>query len=162
MLRYVQMQIIGKKPCDGDLKTQGDPTEREKLTGLRITSQRRLLLDLLLHAEGHLDADELYRRARATEPHLSLSTVYRTLKLFKELGLVEERHFTEEHHHYEVKPSAEHYHFICLGCGQVIEFESPKIKKMAEGIGAEKGFNITSTEVHIEGYCSSCRKVQKS
>jgi len=156
------MRIISNKPCDGDLKTHSNPTGRGKLLGLRITSQRRLLLDLLLHTEGHLDADDLYRRAKDKEPHLSLSTVYRTLKLFKELGLVEERHFTEEHHHYEVKPSAEHYHFICLGCGQVIEFESPKIKKMADDIGTEKGFNITSTEVHIEGYCSSCRKVQKS
>lgn len=158
----MEMQIIRNKPGDGDPKIQGNHIEREKLIGTRITSQRRLLLDLLLHAEGHLDADELYRRARAREPHLSLSTVYRTLKLFKELGLVEERHFIEEHHHYEVKPSAEHYHLICLGCGQVIEFESPKIKKTTEDIGAKKGFNITSTEVHIEGYCSSCRKAQKS
>jgi len=67
--------------------------ETQDLKGQRVTSQRRLLLDLIRQSEGHLDADELYRLAKEREPRISLSTVYRTLRLFKELGLVEERHF---------------------------------------------------------------------
>ncbi|MCK4722357.1 MAG: transcriptional repressor, partial [Dehalococcoidia bacterium] len=102
----------------------------QELKGQRITSQRRLLLDLLRQSEGHLDADELYRRAKEQEPRLSLSTVYRSLRLFKELGLIEERHFIEEHHHYEARSETEHHHVVCRGCGKVIEFECPFASKM--------------------------------
>lgn len=83
------------------------------LPGKRATSQRKILLDLIQRANGHVDADELYRRAREQEHAISLSTVYRNLKLFKDLGLVEERHFDEEHHHYESKDVAEHHHLLC-------------------------------------------------
>lgn len=132
----------------------------QELKGQRITSQRRLLLDLLLQSEGHLDADELYRLAKDREPRISLSTVYRSLRLFKELGLVEERRFAEEHHHYEAKGKAEHYHLICLGCGKVIEFEHPLTAKMKEDVSRQSGFEIVGTEVYMEGYCERCRKAR--
>ena len=80
--------------------------ELKSLDGKRVTGQRRLLLNLIQEAEGHLDADELYRQAKEREPKISLATVYRTLRLFKDLGLIEERHFVEEHHHYEAKASS--------------------------------------------------------
>jgi len=73
------------------------------VAGMRVTNQRALLLELIRQGKGHLDADELYRRAREKQPRLSLSTVYRTLQLLKKLGLVEELHFDENHHHYEVR-----------------------------------------------------------
>lgn len=154
------MEIISNKLSTGH-GMQSVILEKGKFTGRRITSQRRLLLDILNNAEGHLDADELYRRAKICEPHISLSTVYRTLKLFKELGMVQERHFTEEHHHYEVKPTAEHYHLICLGCGMVTEFESPQIRKIAGVIGGGKGFEVTGSEMYVEGYCPNCRKLKR-
>src|SRR3990172_9839986 len=106
----------------------------------RSTAQRRLLLELIRQAGGHMDADELYRRARKQEPSISLSTVYRNLKLFKILGLVEERHFAEEHHHYEAKAATEHYHLVCLGCGEVIEFQSPLTEQMKQEIAREEKF----------------------
>lgn len=127
------------------------------LKGQRITNQRRLLLDLLHRSEGHLDADELYRLAKEKEARLSLSTVYRTLRLFKELGLIEERHFAEEHHHYEAKGEAEHHHLVCLGCGKVIDFESPLTRKMREDVSKQTGFEILDAEVHMEGYCGRCQ-----
>ncbi len=130
----------------------------EKLKGQRVTSQRRLLLDILRRSEGHLDADELYRLAKEREPRLSLSTVYRALSLFKELGLVEERHFAEEHHHYEVKREREHHHLICLGCGKVIEFEYPLTKRMKEDVSRQCGFEILNASVSLEGYCERCRE----
>jgi Fe2+ or Zn2+ uptake regulation protein len=119
-----------------------------------------LLLDLLRHSEGHLDAEELYRLAKEREPHISLSTVYRTLNLFKELGLVEERHFAEEHHHYEVKRKREHYHLVCLGCGKVVEFQSPLTKRMKEDVSRQSGFEILNASVSLEGYCERCRQEQ--
>ncbi|MFC1944409.1 Fur family transcriptional regulator [Chloroflexota bacterium] len=126
------------------------------LPGLRVTSQRRLLLELITQAQGHLDADELYRRAKEVEPGISLSTVYRNLRLFKKMRLVEERHLTQEHHHYEAKAGTEHHHLVCLGCGRVIEFESRLIGLMKSQVGKKEGFEITGTEVQLIGYCPQC------
>jgi Fe2+ or Zn2+ uptake regulation protein len=90
-------------------------------------------------------------------PRLSLSTVYRSLRLFKRLGLVDEHHLGEEHHHYELKGAAEHYHLLCLGCGKVIEFQCPVAERLKEDVGREHGFKVTGVEVNLEGYCSECR-----
>jgi Fe2+ or Zn2+ uptake regulation protein len=128
------------------------------LAGWRKTSQRKLLLELVHQARGHLDADELYRRAKEKEARISLSTVYRNLQLFKKLRLIEERHFAEEHHHYEAKSSTEHYHLVCLSCGRVIEFKTPLIQQMKRKVEKDNLFLITSTEINMEGYCSSCRE----
>ncbi len=130
----------------------------QELSGQRVTSQRRLLLDLLRHSEGHLDADELYRLAKEREPRISLSTVYRALSLFKELGLVEERHFAEEHHHYEVKRKREHHHLVCVGCGKVVEFEYPLTERMKKDVSRQTGFEVLGGEVYLEGYCDRCRQ----
>jgi Fur family ferric uptake transcriptional regulator len=129
--------------------------------GLRNTSQRALILDVIHEGQGHLDADEVYRRARKKQPRLSLSTVYRTLQTLKRLGLVEEVHLDEAHHHYEIKSSTEHHHLVCLGCGKVVEFECSMSQKMKEEVSREKGFKVINTEVRMTGYCPSCRQDNK-
>jgi len=131
------------------------------VTGLRVTSQRALILEIIRHGQGHLDADGIYRQARGKQPRLSLSTVYRTLQVLKKLGLVEELHFDETHHHYEVKPSSEHHHLVCLGCGKVVELEYPLSPKMKKNIAREKGFEVTGVEIRMTGYCSRCRQNKK-
>ena len=131
------------------------------VAGKRVTNQRALIMEIIRQGEGHLDADEIYRRARERVPRLSLSTVYRTLQMLKKLDLVEELHFDEEHHHYEVKPSAEHHHLICLGCGRVIEFNRPLSRYIKRNIPEAKGFDIAETEVRMSGYCSKCRRSRK-
>ena len=135
--------------------------ERGNLVGQRITYQRALLLDLLKESAGHLDADELYDRARQRVPRLSLSTVYRNLQLFKKLGLVDEHHLGEEHHHYEARGTAEHCHLVCLGCGKVVELLCPVTEQMREDIGKEHDFEIARTELHLEGYCRMCRETKR-
>ena len=139
-------------------KTKSLESNRKTLsvTGMRATSQRALIMEIIRHA--HLDADEIYRQARIRQPRLSLSTVYRTLRMLKELGLVEELHFDEAHHHYEVKPSSEHHHLVCLGCGKVVEFKCPLSPKMKEDIARENGFEVTGVEIRMTGYCSKCRQ----
>lgn len=134
-------------------------TIRKKLagSGQRVTSQRLLLLDLIQKQKEHLDADDLYRRARELNPRLSLSTVYRTLRLFKELGLIEELHFQTEHHHYEQRPSREHHHLVCLRCGRIEEFESPHIRGLRQEISRKHRFAITVSEINFTGYCADCR-----
>jgi len=127
------------------------------VAGLRVTNQRALILEIIRHGQGHLDADEVYRRARERQAQFSLSTVYRTLRLFRKLGLVEEVHFDEAHHHYEVKPPAEHHHLVCLGCGQVIEFHYPLSRYIKRNVPEAKDFKVIETEIRMTGYCPKCR-----
>jgi len=129
--------------------------------GKRVTPQRALIMEVIRQGKGHLDADEIYRRAREREPRLSLSTVYRTLQMLKGLGLVEELHFDDNHHHYEVKPQAEHHHLVCLGCGRVIEFNYPLSRYLRKRVPEVKDFDIAETEVRMTGYCAKCRQRQK-
>jgi len=123
-----------------------------------VTAQRALLLELLRRSGGHVDADELYLRARKKNPRISLSTVYRNLQLFKKLGLVDERHFDEEHHHYEVKSGEEHQHLLCINCGKVVEFDYPVSHNFKEDIGKKYDFDITGIEIHMTGLCPGCRE----
>lgn len=129
---------------------------RDLLPGQRVTRQRRLLLDIIRGGGGHLDADEIYRRARDLDPRVSLSTVYRNLSLFSRLGLIEERHFDDAHHHYEVRTSSEHYHMRCLSCGKVIEFESNLTEHIKEDAARHSGFKVTGGEFHLVGFCQDC------
>lgn len=149
----------------GDLTDMDSSQELDRralsAAGLRVTNQRALLLEIIRRGEGHLDADEVYRQARKRQPRLSLSTVYRTLQKFKKLGLVEEVHFDENHHHYEVKPSSEHHHLICLGCGRVIEFSYPLARQVKRSVPEARDFEITGTEVRMSGYCPRCRQRQE-
>jgi len=121
-----------------------------------MTNQRALILEII--RQGHLDADEVYRRAKDKQPRLSLSTVYRTLRRLKELGLIDELHFDEAHHHYEVKPSAEHHHLVCLGCGKIVEFECKLSQKMRQDLARKQGFEVMGVEINMTGYCSKCRQ----
>lgn len=130
-------------------------------TGLRTTSQRALILDIIRRGGRHLDADEIYRRARKKEPRISLSTVYRSLLKFKELGLVGEYHFDDSHHHYEVKPSVNHHHLMCLECGRVIEFDYDVLGEVMRQVPGAAGFEITETELRITGYCVECQQKRR-
>ncbi len=129
--------------------------------GLRSTKQRALILEIIRQGQGHLDADEVCRLARDKQSRLSLSTVYRTLRRFKELGLVEEVHFDEAHHHYEVKPLAEHHHLVCLGCGRVIEFHYPLSRYVKRNVPEAKDFKVVETEIRMTGYCAGCHQGKK-
>ena len=124
---------------------------------LRTTNQRSLILDIIRRGKGHLDADEVYRQARKKQPRLSLSTVYRTLQTLKKLDLVEELHFDEVHHHYEIKPSNKHHHLVCLSCGQIVEFEYPLARRVKRNVTEAKDFEIINTNLWIDGYCFKCR-----
>ena len=125
--------------------------------GKRITPQRLLILETMREAGGHLDADEIYRLARQKAPRLSLSTVYRTLAMLKEAGLVDELHLGEEHHHYEIKGDG-HHHLICQGCGKVIEFECPFSQELLHALGEEYDFEIAGIHLDLVGYCAECRQ----
>ncbi len=124
----------------------------------RVTGQRRALLEIIQAQGEHLDADELYRLARRRYPRLSLSTVYRTLGLLRDLGLIDEVHLGEDHHHYEVKPSTVHHHLICLRCGRVEEFSSVLAEELAASVAREHDFEMHEVRIDVSGLCASCRK----
>jgi Fur family ferric uptake transcriptional regulator len=126
--------------------------------GHLLTVQRRLLLELLREADGHIDAKDLYRRASARDESISPATIYRSLKLFKELGLIEERRLGKVRCYYEIKQSAEHQHLVCQGCGKVMEFESPLVRKLVDTIQKEHDFKVTKAELYLEGYCPHCEE----
>lgn len=142
-------------------KSPKSPRQALGVSGLRMTNQRALILAIIRQRQGHLDADEVYRQAREKQPRLSLSTVYRNLHTLKKLGFVEELHFNEEHHHYEIRPSTEHHHLACLGCGQIVEFRYPLARLIKRNVTEAKDFEVTDTELRITGYCAECRQKRK-
>ncbi len=155
------MKRISNKQMSSKSRALEDTRRTLSVPGLRITSQRALILEVIRQRQGHLDADEIYRQAREKEPRLSLSTVYRTLQTLKKLGLVEEVHFDEAHHHYEIKPSTEHYHLVCLSCGRVVEFQYPLARLVKRNVTEAKDFEITSSEIRVTGYCPTCQEGRK-
>ena len=131
--------------------------------GKRITGQRALLLQIIQDSEGHLDADELYHRARRLDPHINLATVYRTLNLLKESNLIEQRYLARDHHReqFESKATPEHYHFTCRACRKVIEFESPLIEQLRRDVKEKFGVEFTHGCMCFEGYCADCTEKAK-
>ena len=125
--------------------------------GRRLTGQRQLLLELLQEHGGHLDARELYRLAHERDPQLNPSTVYRTVRLLRDLGFVDEQHLGEEHHHYELRTPTTHYHLVCSTCGAVVEFTSPLIEQLKAAIGREYDYTIDELQVELLGTCAACR-----
>jgi Fur family ferric uptake transcriptional regulator len=124
--------------------------------GHPLTMQRRLLLELLREAGGHMDAKELYRLASSRDRSISPATVYRSLHLFKELGLIDEMRLDKVRCYYEIKQSPGHQHMICQGCGKVIEFHGPYFRELIESVRHEYGFNVTKATLYLEGFCPDC------
>ncbi len=124
-----------------------------RAAGKSITPQRKLLLRII-NRDAHLDASEIYRLAKERDSKISLATVYRTLTLLKDLGLVKSNGLGEAHHHYEILLK-EHYHMVCLRCGDVVEI--PPVKSIRE-LGEEQDFEVIGVKLELVGYCEKCRK----
>ena len=130
-----------------------------RAAGRRLTSQRRLILQVLEESNGHLDADALHDGVKARDPDVSLATVYRTLAVLREIGLVEEHRLGEDHGHYEAVRQEPHYHFTCLRCGKVIEFDTSLVAQVEQDLREQEGVRVTSTHLHVSGYCAQCRDI---
>jgi Fur family transcriptional regulator, ferric uptake regulator len=133
-----------------------------EMKGHPVTAHRQLLLRLIHDARGHIDAKELYRRATRKDESISLATVYRSLRFFKELGLVDERRLGQVGCYYEIKQTPEHQHLLCRGCGKIIEFENSLVHKLVEVVRREHLFNVTKVDLYLEGYCAKCDGEKKS
>ena len=117
--------------------------------GLRMTEQRRVIARVLSDAADHPDAEELYRRASAVDPHMSIATVYRTVKLFEETGILERRVFRDGRSRYEEVPESHHDHLIDIQSGSVIEFRNEDIEKLQRRVAEELGFELVDHRLEL-------------
>ncbi len=119
--------------------------------GLKMTGQRRVIARVLSEAEDHPDVEELYRRATAMDARISIATVYRTVRLLEEKGILERRDFGGGRARYEPTEHGRHYHLIDVDSGRVIEFEDTEHEALMEQIAARLGFELVTTRLEIYG-----------
>jgi Fur family transcriptional regulator, ferric uptake regulator len=119
--------------------------------GLKMTGQRRVVARVLSEAGDHPDVEELYRRASALDQHISIATVYRTVRLFEEQGILERRDFGGGRARYEPSEDGPHYHLIDVETGKVIEFQDPEHERLMHAIAARLGFDVVSLRLELFG-----------
>ena len=125
--------------------------------GLKSTRQREIILDEFLKDGSHLSTEDLYMRLRRKHPNIGYATVHRTLKLFAECGIAEERHFGDKQTRYESTTGTDHHdHLICTECGTICEFEDSQIEKLQERVARDHGFQIQNHRLELYGLCGKC------
>src|SRR5881392_2876142 len=116
-----------------------------------MTEQRRIIARVLSEAIDHPDAEELYRRAASLDPHISIATVYRTVKLFEDAGILERHDFRDGPSRYEEVPESHHDHLIDVQSGKVIEFRNEEIERLQRLIADELGFELVDHRLELYG-----------
>jgi Fur family ferric uptake transcriptional regulator len=122
---------------------------RCEANGLRMTDQRRIIAGVLQEASDHPDVEELYNRASAVDPRISLATVYRTVKLFEETGILEKHEFGDGRARYEAADRDHHDHLINVNSGEVIEFVDAEIEALQERIAAKLGYRLMGHRLEL-------------
>lgn len=125
--------------------------ERCEAKGLRMTDQRRTIASVLQEADDHPDVEELFNRAVAEDPKISLATVYRTVKLFEEAGILDKHDFGDGRARYETADRSHHDHLIDMNSGEVIEFMDPDIEALQEKIAAKLGYELRGHRLELYG-----------
>ena len=125
--------------------------ERCEERGLRMTEQRRVIAHVLQDSDDHPDVEELYARASAQDPRISIATVYRTVKLFEEAGILEKLEFGDGRARYEDADRDHHDHLIDMNSGKVIEFIDPEIEALQEAIARKLGYQIKGHRLELYG-----------
>ena len=126
--------------------------------GLRWTPQRRLVVNVLAESRGHVTASELIERCRAADPQTTPSTVYRTLDVLEELGVVRHGHAADGHEEFHVLPATEHGHLYCRNCGRSWEIDASEASGMLESLQRERAFTVDLSHLTLVGACAECRE----
>lgn len=132
--------------------------------GIRLTRQRRVLLQVMESARRHLDADEILERAQKLDRNVTRVTVYRTLDLLKRHGLIDELdllHLRGDRHFYESHGPRDHIHVACLRCGKVREVESPLYEELKQQIARDCNIEISVSRTEVGGICADCQRAAK-
>jgi Fur family ferric uptake transcriptional regulator len=128
--------------------------------GIRMTQQRRAILIVIETASKHLDAGQILRKAQKLDASVDRSTVYRTLRLLKRQGLIDEldlMHINGEGHYYERKLERDHIHMACLRCGKISEFLSDGFERLKRQVEKDCRFRVLISRLEMGGYCADCR-----
>ncbi len=127
--------------------------------GLKSTRQRSLIIDTFFDATGHLSVEDLWAKVRQADAKVSVATVYRTMKLLHECGLVHAQNFGDGQTRYEAAMGRHHHdHLICTGCGTIVEFENDRIEALQEAVARKHGFRVTSHKMELYGLCRNCAR----
>ncbi|HSG94629.1 MAG TPA: Fur family transcriptional regulator [Afifellaceae bacterium] len=116
---------------------------------MRMTEQRRVIARVLDASKDHPDVEELYRRASGVDPHISISTVYRTVRMFEDAGIIERHEFGDGRSRYETIPDEHHDHLIDLRSGKVIEFRDEEIERLQESIAKKLGYRLVDHRLEL-------------
>ena len=116
---------------------------------MRMTEQRRIIAQVIAESEDHPDVEELYRRASAVDNRISIATVYRTVKLFDDAGILERRDFRHGRARYEEASDQHHDHLIDLNSGDVIEFRNEDIERLQEAVARELGYRLVDHRLEL-------------
>ena len=127
---------------------------------LKQTKQREAILDVFLHAKGHVTSEDIYAAVRDQYPNIGYTTVYRTMKLLCEAGLANERHFDDGITRYEIEHE-HHDHLVCTRCGKIVEFECAMIEQAQDEIGKRYGFRLLRHRHELYGHCPECQKRER-
>ena len=119
--------------------------------GMRMTDQRRVVARVLSQAHDHPDVEELYRRSQKVDPHISIATVYRTVRLFEEAGIIDRHDFRDGRSRYEEAPDVHHDHLIDMKTGQVIEFADAEIEALQAAIARRLGYKLVDHRLELYG-----------
>ena len=119
--------------------------------GLRITEQRRIIARVLSDSADHPDVEQLHKRASALDPGISIATVYRTVRLFEEAGILDRHDFGDGHSRYEAAPEAHHDHLIDVETGKVVEFVDPELEALQRVIAEKLGYRLVDHRMELYG-----------
>ena len=135
----------------------GDTISKLSRSGYRLTPQRMMILEAVEIADDHISADEIYSRVCDRYPHLNISTVYRTLELLKELGLVTETDMGDGRVRYHSIKKGHHHHLVCQNCGCVIDLNEAVLLPLKDSLYKTYNFKADLAHLAIFGRCSRCR-----
>jgi Fur family ferric uptake transcriptional regulator len=160
------MAVVENKPQQADeqfvKEKEAAFLEFIQSKGLKTTRQRSTIVQVFFRLRGHISVEELLREVKKVNPRIGYATVYRTLHLLVESGLVEERRFGDGLARYEGRNEVEHHdHMICLECGKIREFSNPKLLELQEQLAVENGFKIFRHRLELYGSCEDSGECQR-
>jgi Fur family ferric uptake transcriptional regulator len=135
-----------------------DVRDRLRARGLRWTPQRRQILAVLEETDGHITGAELVERCRDLDPSTTPSTVYRTLDVLEELGIVSHSHMLDGREEFHVRPRIEHGHLVCVRCGTSWEMDHAEARPIVRAVKRTRDFEVSLGHLTIVGWCAACRQ----
>lgn len=147
-----------KTPAHTPAATWDEVRERLHERGLRWTPQRRLLVEVLAATDGHITGAELVERCREQDPEVTPSTVYRTLDVLEEVGLIRHAHGLDGREEFHVRPAREHGHLYCSACGSSWEIGADDVAGLVHDFERSRGFRVDLGHLSVIGLCRDCRE----